>query len=449
METSNLSLRVQCFINDNSLFRKEDKLILACSGGLDSVVLATVLSELNYNFSIAHCNFKLRGIESDQDEVFVRELATKLNTEFYSISFNTEELARQFKKGIQETARISRYEWLYKLSEQTKSNYVLTAHHIDDSIETFFINLIRGSGIFGLTGISNNYQIYKRPLLFLKKEEIIHFAERNLISYRSDSSNEKDDYLRNRIRHHLIPLFNSISEKATDGILKSIEHLASDKKIIKFGLNQLAEKCIIKQEGTLHVFDLDILNNEELIDSALFHLLKNYNIKSSQVSQIIASYRSKNSGKYFYTSTHKLSLNRNKLEVEEYNQPEEKREYIINGPSQLSYPFHLNILETNSSLAYQNNINQNIAYINPNSIIWPLKIRHWKEGDFFIPLGMKGEKKLSDFFIDEKVSVNHKRKLWIVENGNKEIIWIPGYRISESVKMNEKTIKMLVFSINE
>jgi tRNA(Ile)-lysidine synthase len=449
MDTDNFSLRVQRFINDNKLFNKEDKLIVACSGGIDSVVLATVLHQLNYTFIMAHCNFKLRGIESDEDETFVRQLSDKLNKEFHSIDFNTEETSRQLKKGIQETARILRYEWFYKLALQTKAKYVLTAHHADDSMETFLINLLRGSGINGLTGISQHHQIYKRPLLSFKKEEIIRFAENNLINYRSDSSNDKDDYLRNRIRHHLIPLLNSISDKGTDGIINSIQHLTNDRKMMHFGFQQLVEKLKIKKDVTSDLFNLDILNDEELLDAALFYLLKPYNINSSQVDQIIASYKSKNSGKYFYTKTHQLFLNRNYLEVEAFNQPDETREYLINGIGQISYPIHLNIEEREASIEYKKNNNQNIAYLNPDSIIWPLKIRRWREGDSFVPLGMKGEKKLSDFFIDEKVSVITKSKIWIIENGNCQIIWITGYRISEKAKINEKTIKMFVFSVNE
>lgn len=445
-------LVIQQFLNfteEHHLFKKEDKLILACSGGVDSVVLAHLLHKLNYDFSIAHCNFKLRGSESEHDEFFVRDLASKLKVPFYGASFDTEKSAKRIKKGIQETARILRYEWFYNLAKETGAQYVLTAHHFDDSVETFFINLLRGSGITGLAGISHSYRIFRRPLIFLRKDEIINYAQQHLYRYRTDSSNAKDDYLRNRLRHHLTPLLESVSDKGLDGVLKSIQYLSNERKIIHYAINQLNDLCRLKTDMQRVLFDLHVLEGMDLTDSSLFHILKPYNFNTDQVNQIINSYRKKNSGKYFYSPGFIAVLSRNILEIIEVTQPELNREYLINEPGEITYPVKLSITEKQKSPEYKSNQNHKVAFLNPESLVWPLKLRHWKEGDSFTPLGMNGEKKLSDFFIDEKLSVAEKNAIWILENGNKEIIWVPGYRISDHAKIDEKLDKMLVFCYGE
>lgn len=428
--------RFKKHINDQLLFNKEDSIILAISGGADSVCLALILKELNFNFSLAHCNFNLRGLESDTDEGFVRELADKMKVNVHVKKFDTLKYSTSNKISVQMAARDLRYKWFEELRKRTSSKYILVAHHSNDEIETFFINLVRGSGIRGLIGMKEKRDNIVRPLLTFSRNDIENFLNLKNQNFRTDSSNVDTKYLRNNIRENLIPLLKDMNPAFDKTFLKEIEHLNEVFTVFEDRINAL-KKEIIRYSG-----DNLIINKKKFITIKerkvlLREILSPFGF--TQTEQILECCFSI-SGKIFYSEEYKLLVDRNDLIVNKKSEDVVAGGLINRVDKEIISPIAMKF-SVEEEISVENK--KTIAFFDFNKLDFPLTIRKWKEGDFFHPLGMRGKKKLSDFFIDEKFSIFEKEECFLLCN-KEEIIWIIGHRISEKYKISATTKKAYI-----
>jgi len=427
------------YCQQNKLFKPNDSILLTVSGGIDSVVMCELFKQSNVPFAIAHCNFQLRGKESTEDESFVEMLAEKYAVPFHSISFDTKKHAKKHKLSTQLAARELRYSWFEEIRTQYQYKYIATAHHQDDSIETFFINLLRGTGIKGLHGILPSQGKIIRPLLCTNKKSILAFAKKQKLNYREDSSNRSDKYTRNKIRHTLIPLLNNINKSANANILTSIENLKYAEALY---IKEIEKKTInlIKKEGRVQQISISGLKKLKPMEPYLFELLHPLGFNSSVIHEIINAIDAE-SGKQFYSDTHRLIKDRNCLLIEDIKQSNKLNDLqkVLKNSS--------NVFFNNKQLTFKiikhdskTLLNQapSVAQFDYDKIVFPLIIRKWKQGDSFQPIGMKGKKKLSDYFIDKKISLLEKENCYVLEsNGN--IIWVIGYRMDDNYKITNST----------
>jgi tRNA(Ile)-lysidine synthase len=426
---------IQQYIINKKLFSKENNLLLAISGGADSVCLFFALKELGYNVELAHCNFKLRGKESDEDEYFVRELANKYGVKYHVNSFETQKYASEQKISIQMAARDLRYKWFDELLAVNNLDFVITAHHKDDNVETFFINLIRGTGVNGLCGIKAKNKKIIRPLLEISRQEIESYLTKNKIKYRNDSSNSEVKYLRNKIRHQLMPLLKEMNPNIEQIITNEIFVLDGVSKVFQEQMTAIKERLLVQKEGIykLNISELIELQHLEVI---LFEILKPFGF--SEVDQIIKAINSQ-SGKQFFSDTYQLIIDREQIIIsalENHQEDIEIREIEIEIKNPLSMKFA-------GSIDFSLNKNPNVAKLDFDKLSFPLKLRKWKNGDKFKPLGMRNFKKVSDFFIDEKYSILAKQKQWILCSED-DIVWIVGNRIDDRYKIETHTKKVYI-----
>ncbi len=434
---------LQSFLQYNKhqkLFTKSDAVLLAVSGGVDSVVMCELFHQAKIKFAIAHCNFKLRGKESDADEKFVEQLAEKYNVFFHSSTFDTNALAKKNKLSIQVAARELRYNWFDKIQKQYKFDYVATAHHQDDVVETFFINLLRGTGIKGLHGILAKNKNVIRPLLFANKETILSFAKKHKLKYREDSSNESDKYTRNKIRHHLIPLLKEINENASENILKTISNIHSVEIVYKKEL-AAASKKIISTNGKTTKISVKKLKHLQPIEPYLYEYLYPLGFNSSTVDDIVTALDLE-SGKQFFSKTHRIIKDREYLIVEPIVHVQEE-EIIIKETDKniIAETIKLNFKIQKRDTSFKINKEENVGQFDFDKLVFPLQLRKWKKGDVFQPIGMKGKKKLSDFFIDKKLSLQEKENTLVLVS-KKSIVWVLGYRADDRFKVTNNTQKI-------
>lgn len=423
-------------IYKNNLFTKKSKILLAVSGGADSICLFFALKDLGYDIQIAHCNFNLRDIESDQDEQFVKDIANKYSIRYFVKSFNTLKFAEQNKLSIQMAARQLRYDWFEELLVENNFSCIATGHHKDDSIETFLINFIRGSGISGLCGIQMKNNNIVRPLLSLTRNQIEEFLTKKNIKYRNDSSNSDIKYLRNNIRHQLIPLLKEINPKIQETISNEIEMLNGINNIFKEKVDDIRKSIIIKREDLFIIKITDLLNIRNL-EFILYDLLRPFG--SFQVKNIINSLRLQ-SGKQFFSNTHCILIDRENVIISLKKTTNNKEIKIFRTDHEISMPLYMKLSET-SDLSIINN--PLFAKFDLNKLTFPLVLRKWKNGDKFIPLGMNNFKKVSDFFVDEKYTLNQKKEQWILCS-EEDIIWIIGKRIDDRYKIASDTKKTYI-----
>jgi len=431
------------FITSHHLCEKKDRILLTVSGGIDSVVMAHLFQQSGYTFAVAHCNFGLRGEESDNDEVFVERLAKEVfKTDFYSVRFNTEKYIKENKLSVQQAAREMRYKWFEEIRTEHRFDYIATAHHSDDQLETFFINLMRGTGITGLSGIPLKQNRIIRPMLFARRIEIEEYARQNQIAYRDDSSNQSDKYLRNKIRLKLFPLLEKINSSFRDTISQSIENLKSTEIIYEKYLSDLGLKET-DEKGDIRI-PISRLKALEPGPHYLFELISEYGFNRSACADIYKSLEGI-PGKQFFSPTHTLLRDREHLIIYP-NQiiMDHSSEYLINsGVTEISDPMHLKLKEIKNTDDLTLNNGENVAMVDLDRLTFPLVVRRWKEGDFFYPLGMKSKKKISDFFIDSKMSLKEKSETWLLISCN-EIVWVIGRRIDERYKVRPRTNNVFV-----
>jgi len=434
-------------IKKDHLFLPSEKILLTVSGGIDSIVMCELFQQAKLNFGIAHCNFNLREEESDEDEIFVEALAEKYHVSFHSISFDTKSFAKKNKLSIQVAARQLRYDWFEEVREQFNYTYIATAHHRDDSIETFFINLIRGTGITGLHGILPKQGHIIRPMLFTNKEEIVSFAKKNKLKHREDSSNLSEKYVRNKIRLSLIPLLKELNPNIENTITEDIERLREVEIIFKNEIENKKNKIVIQETNNISI-SIKELKKLKPQSAYLFELLKPYGFNSANVREIIHSLDSI-SGKQFLSETHRLIKDREKLIIEScVSKTKQKNDHFIS-KTQMEIKIGTHQLQMSTGTIFKKfkpSPSKNIASLDLDKLHFPLEIRKWEKGDVFQPLGMKGKKKVSDYFIDEKFSVSDKENTWLLCSEG-EIVWIVGQRLDDRFKITDKTKKIYFVSL--
>lgn len=430
----------QIFIDSNKLCNKSDRILLGISGGIDSICMFHLFRQLEFPIGIAHCNFQLRDDESEQDEIFVRNLANEYDIPFFSTRFETKEIAESEGISIQMAARDLRYDWFEETRNKYDYDYIAIAHNRDDIIETFLINLTRGSGIKGFTGIKSKSGKIIRPLLFASRNEIEEYLNKNSFVYREDSSNISVKYSRNLIRHEIIPLFEKINPRFRETIIENISRLKDTEKVYLDNISKTRES-VVREENQRILLNLEKLKQLNPLSNFLYEILKPFGFSSSQVTDIIESLNGI-SGKRFFSLTHRLIKDRTDLIIEEISSINEKYYYIDIDTDSIEYPVKLNFSKFELNNDFEIIKSNKIGLFDLDKIEFPLVLRKWKKGDYFMPLGMKNLKKVSDFFIDSKLSLSDKENTWILESGNK-IIWIVGYRIDERFKVTNITKNIL------
>lgn len=426
----------QNHLTANLPFLKDKKLLLATSGGIDSMVMVELFHRLGYNISLAHCNFCLRGTESDGDEVFVRKYAADNNIPVFVTSFNTELFAKDNKLSVQVAARQLRYLWFEELLTRNNLDFLLTAHHLDDSIETFLINFTRGTGLEGLTGIPQQNGKIIRPLLPFTREEIEKYAEDNNISWREDSSNSSGKYLRNKLRHDIVPALKVLNASFAASFQNTINHLlqaqsmAADASVLVYK-QVVTEKNIQKH---INIAELKRLPN---YTAYLYHWLSPFGFTAWED---IYSLPDAQSGKIVLSENYRLLKDREVLILEPLKQVQQSEYLIEEGIYEIATPVHLKITAVNSTDKPAGN---NEIYVDAQKLKFPLIVRKWREGDYFYPLGMKGQKKkVSKYFKDEKLSLSDKEDSWLLCSEN-QIIWIISKRTDERFKADKNTTQIV------
>ena len=405
------------------------KLILALSGGIDSMVLADMLLQSKADFVLAHCNFHLRGEESDDDEKFVRDYAERKGLTLYVKQFDTLNYAEEHKLSIEMAARELRYAWFEELRQQLNYDFIAVAHHADDQLETFFINLLRGAGIRGLKGMRPVNGNIIRPLLDVSREEIHQYAMDNGIQWREDHTNAETQFLRNKIRHELLPVIDSISKEGRNAVLKSIGHLASENELYRELLKKEMTQMVAR-DGKGQRLQLCTSQFSPLTSHLLFEWLRDYGFNEDQVHFIYEAMNGQ-PGTAFFSSTHRVTVERDGLELTPICQ---QNEALL----ELSYQ------QVEKDADFTIDHSQQVAQLDYDKLTFPLQIRKWKVGDRFHPLGMKGSKLLSDFFVDQKMTTRQKEECLVLTTANDEIVWVVGRRIDDYYKVTDKTKTVLI-----
>lgn len=420
----------------NFPFFKGKKLLLATSGGLDSMVMVDLFHKLSFEIAIAHCNFQLRGAESFEDQKFVQNYADSNEINLFVTQFDTEAFARDYKLSTQVAARELRYSWFYELLETEQYDYILTAHHADDNLETFLINFVRGTGIDGLTGIPAENENIIRPLLIFSRQEIEEYAKDNYINWREDSSNASDKYMRNKIRHNLVPILKELNSDflssfhKTQTYLQESQTMAEDASIMVYPL-------VAKEKGEEIHFDLNQLKKLPNYRSYLYQWLKEYGFSAWEDIYDLAE---RQSGKQIFSEGFRLLKNRDFLILSPEHPENVKDEYYIErGLEKIEVPLHLSF----SKVTEISSVSDSAVFVDEAKLQYPLVLRRWKQGDIFQPLGMKSQsKKVSKFFKDSKLSLIEKENTWILCSDN-QIVWIVGLRQDERFRIDNSTQNIL------
>lgn len=432
----NLPDQFKAFITKGNLFSPKDKLLLAVSGGIDSVVLVELCKRAGFDFTIAHCNFKLRGEESERDKAFVQQLAIRYKAPFLLKEFDTEKYAAAKKLSIQEAARELRYSWFAELN----AKHVLTAHHIDDNIETMMMHFFRGTGIYGLRGMLPKQNHIIRPLLFARKEDLKNFAQHHSLDWVEDSSNAQDKYTRNYFRNQLLPQVQQVFPRVEQNLIHNLGRFAEVEILYKQALQQHMKKLLEQKGAETHIPVLKLKKSVPLHTIA-FEIIKDFGFTPQQTSEAIDLLDS-DSGKYILSPSHRILKNRNWLIISPLQSAQS--ENLVIEKSDGAIDFEKGQLRLQPLPADKCEIADNhfTACLDSKEIQFPLLLRKWKQGDYFYPLGMHKKKKLSRFFIDQKLSLADKEKVWVLEM-NKKIIWVVGMRIDDRFKITGSTKSVL------
>jgi tRNA(Ile)-lysidine synthase len=433
-----MKTQIQSFINEKSLFTIDDKLLVAVSGGVDSVVLSYLLNSCGYKIVIAHCNFQLRGEASDGDQIFVETLSKDLGVVCHSKRFDTEGYVLEKKLNTQLAARELRYQWFEELRHEFGYKYIVTAHHASDNIETVLYNFTKGTGLRGLTGMKPKNNAIVRPLLWAKKEEIQTFAEVQNYAFREDASNESDKYTRNYIRHHIVPALQHINPSFETTAIDNLKHLAETQILFDFFIKKIKMDAI-EWEYKQFFIDKNEIKAYPSVATILFEILKDYGFNATQVAQILQDDEHR-TGSLFYSQTYKLLIDRHHYIVAPIHEQTIGKEYF----TILKEDTLLGNNHTELSFHYSDTISPifphdpHIACLDAEKLTFPLVLRKWIEGDRFQPLGMAGKNQLlSDFFRLKKLSQFEKEEVWVLETAENEICWVVGYRIDERFKITD------------
>jgi tRNA(Ile)-lysidine synthase len=408
-------------IQANFPFLKDKKILIAISGGLDSVVLTHLFSELRYAVSLAHCNFQLRKSASNLDEEFIIKLSQKTSNQIFIKKFETKKYSEKKKISTQIAARELRYDWFQEIIHQHQFDFVLTAHHADDNLETFLINLTRASGLDGFTGIPAINGKIIRPLLPFSRAEILDYAKNNEIEWREDASNATTKYIRNKIRHQVIPVLKEINPSLLSSFGKTLENLQESQQILADRIDKVSLEIIEIKDGIIKI-NIDKIKALSNPKAYVYELLKEYNFTEwNDVYKLLSA----QSGKQVFSKTHRLLKDRDFLMLTKIIISNDFERFVVDeDQSEITEPIHL----TFEKVSKKSTENKQTIYVDKDLLKYPLTIRKWKIGDYLYPTGMQGKKKLSKFFKDEKFSLFEKENTWLLCNADNEIIWVPNHR---------------------
>jgi tRNA(Ile)-lysidine synthase len=466
----NLLQRFQQYVHQHTLFQQKDKLLLAVSGGVDSVVLCELCHQADFDFSIAHCNFQLRGEESERDETFVKTLGKKYGVDVIVKKFDTESYASESKKGIQEAARDLRYEWFAELIGNRKlatgkstpdvpltgpdsritandsrvtNVYVITAHHADDNIETVLLNFCRGTGLQGLNGIPNKTGHIRRPLLDFWKHELVAFAKENRLIFVEDSSNQSAKYSRNVFRNELIPLLSKVYPEVKSNLRDNVHRFRAITSLYATLVADLKKGLCKRKNNEIHIPVKQLMSYKNT--ALIFEIISDYGFTEKQVDDVMKLAESE-SGKFLQApnANYRIIKFRSWFIISPGSGREAETVLIEEGVRNVECSmFNVQFsVVTNCPLPTADSV----ACLDSHKIQFPLILRKWKKGDYFYPLGMKKKKKISRFFIDQKLSKTQREKTWVLEM-NKKIIWVVGLRIDDRFKITDKTKQILKISL--
>jgi tRNA(Ile)-lysidine synthase len=421
------------------------KVLLAVSGGVDSVVMCELSQQAGLHFSIAHCNFNLRGEESERDEAFVREIAAKYSAAVFVKKFDTISYAQENSLSIQGAARNLRYRWFEELRKEGGFAATLLAHHANDNIETLLMNFFRGTGWEGLTGMPEEKKEAKclRPMLALKKNEIEAFAKEHSLQWVDDSSNASNKYTRNFFRNEVIPLIQKVYPQAEENLLANINRFKKTASIYNELMAGLKKKVGEVKGEEVHIPVLKLMKYKD--SSLIYEIIKDYGFSEKAVDEVI-KLADADSGKYISNNTHRIIKHRRWIIIAPIATTaqtfviDKQQEIVVFGNQQLQIKrINVDRLKLNPS--------ESAAQLDAKEIEFPLVLRKWKAGDYFYPLGMNKKKKLSRFFIDRKLSKTDKEKIWVLES-HKRIVWVVGHRIDDRVKITDSTKGVILFSLS-
>lgn len=431
------------YIERHALFTHDDKILLTVSGGVDSMVMLSLFAASGYNIGVAHCNFGLRGAESDEDEVVVAREAAKYGVVCYNKRFDTTGEMERTGESMEMAARRLRYAWFYELCDTYGYNVIAVAHHADDSIETFFINLLRGTGLKGLTGIHRQMGKVVRPLMFASRKELLEYAVANHIPFREDSTNRSTKYLRNKIRLGLIPMIREINPKFTALMRGNLYRLNDAQQFIEAAVGKIRDIVTERHEGvdTIHTDKIDADFPRNFVIYTLLNTT--YGFKGDVVDELCHALELGQTGKRFYSREYVACIDRGNIVVSRIAECDDCETTVEQGAMR-SYC-------GNSVLYYEHtdidnitdySVPQDVALVDEDKLHYPLCLRRWREGDWFVPFGMTGRKKVSDYLIDHKVSVVEKSRQFVLVSGE-DIVWLVGRRIDDRFRITDKTEKIL------
>lgn len=429
-------------VETKSLFTADDIVLLAVSGGMDSVTMCELFHRAGYKFAIAHCNFRLRDEASDGDELFVNKLAEHYNVPVYSATFDTIGYAAENKLSIEEAARNLRYDFFDKILLKHNYKYVATAHHRDDAIETFFLNLMRGTGIVGLHGILQKNAKIIRPMLCFGRDEIEDFIRYNNIEYRTDATNATLDYKRNKVRHLLVPLFRQLAPAFDRTMSANMQHIADVELIYKQQVEMMKKQIVQPYEDGYRI-SIRQLSDLVPLRTYLYEFLSPFGFSETVVANVIKALNT-SSGKQFFAKNYYLIRDREYLFVYPCGQEDELQMVMIDeNDSSISTPIVLHIQSFENTSSFKPMFDRYNAYFDKDKLLFPLRLRRWRNGDKFQPFGMKGKRKISDFFTDQKLSLQDKKNVWLLCNADDEILWVLGLRTDDRFKLTPQTSNVL------
>lgn len=427
----------------HKLFSHQDKILLTVSGGIDSMVMLSLFVEGGYDIGVAHCNFKLRGAESDGDEATVEAAAKAYGVPYYCKRFDTKAEMERSGESMEMVARRLRYEWFDELSRELGYTTIAVAHHIDDSIETFFINLFRGTGLRGLTGITRQRGNIIRPLLFAERREIHEYAVAHKITFREDSSNHSQKYLRNKIRLGLLPMIREINTRFTSIMRGNLYRLTDAQRFIEASIAKIMESVLEQDNGVdrIHTNLIDEHFPQEFVIYAI--LSSKYGFKGDVVDELYKSLLSNETGKRFYSKEYIACIDRADIVIAPISDDDDCQ-VIVNSDAMRSYCGNAVLYYEHTDIDNISDYNcpTDIALLDEQKLVYPLTLRRWREGDSFIPFGMIGRKKVCDFLTDRKVSVLEKQRQFVLLSGE-DIVWVVGRRIDDRYRITKQTENIL------
>ena len=416
------------------------RLLLTVSGGMDSMVMLDVILKAGYGCEVAHCNFNLRGSESDSDARLVKDECDRRGIVYHEKSFDTKGYAAEKGISIEMAARDLRYKWFYSLLEEQNLDVIVTAHHGDDAVETFFLNLVRGTGIKGLSGMKAVNGKVVRPFLNFSRADIEEYCKESSLAYHHDSSNDEVKYLRNKVRHEIIPLFKEMNPSFFNTMTANLKRLTEVEELLEDEVRRFIETSVVEEGGRM-LIPISRIAEHPQRDVVLFEILQPYGFNSDVIGDIIRSIDGI-AGKQFYSQSHRLIRDRFNFILFEDRDVSDDEYYINSEVEAIDKPIVLKIKAFSKPKDYSFSTDSAIAHFDAGLIEFPLKLRRWQQGDQFRPLGMKGFKKLSDFFIDQKFSIADKEDVWVLQSGD-DIMWIVGVRMDDRFKITNRTKNIL------